>query len=357
MKQRQRTTILITFTVIAILIVIGTYTNYNGSEFSPKTQIIDMAGRNVSVSTNPGSVASITFSATLQIYMLAPDKLLGWNSELAPEQKRYIPAKYQNLPVVGGGKQDANYESFLTLNPDVIFTGHAESDGSIDKIQQKFGEVPVVDVEDDNNINNIIPSIKFTGDVLGEQKKADELITFYNNVSSQVNTTVSKIPENEKKRVYYARDPTGLQTDPDGGSHTKLIQMCGGVNVVNVPLTKGSAQVSMEQVLEWNPDVIIASDPTFYQKVFSDPVWQNVKAVKDKQVYLAPNTPFNWFEGPPGVNSIIGIPWTAKVLYPDRFKDMDIKNLTKYFYSNFYHYDLSDQEVSDMLSSSGLKEF
>jgi len=248
MKQRQRTTILITFTVIAILIVIGTYTNYNGSEFSPKTQIIDMAGRNVSVSTNPGSVASITFSATLQIYMLAPDKLLGWNSELAPEQKRYIPAKYQNLPVVGGGKQDANYESFLTLNPDVIFTGHAESDGSIDKIQQKFGEVPVVDVEDDNNINNIIPSIKFTGDVLGEQKKADELITFYNNVSSQVNTTVSKIPENEKKRVYYARDPTGLQTDPDGGSHTKLIQMCGGVNVVNVPLTKGSAQVSMEQV-------------------------------------------------------------------------------------------------------------
>jgi len=59
--------------------------------------------------------------------------------------------------------------------------------------------------------------------------------------------------------------------------------------------------------------------------VFSDPVWQNVKAVKDKQVYLAPNSPFNWFEGPPGVNSIIGIPWTAKVLYPDRFKDMDIK--------------------------------
>lgn len=350
-------TILILIIIIAIIGVIGVYSNYNTKNFSQKATMTDMAGRNVSVPSEVNRVASITFSTTLQLYMLAPDKLVGWNSDLTSEQRRYIPLKYQNIPVVGGGKEDANYESFLTLNPDIVFTGHAQSDGSVNQIQQKFGKVPVVDVENDNNILNITPSIKFLGEVLKEQKKSEELIAFYNKVSDQVNTTVAQIPEDEKKRVYYARDPTGLQTDPVGGSHTRLIDKCGGINVAQVPLTKGSARVSMEQIIEWNPDVIIASDPTFYQKVYTDPVWQNLKAVKNKQVYLVPNSPFNWFEGPPGVNSIIGIPWTAKVLYPDRFNNIDLKNLTKEFYSSFYHYNLSDQEATEILSSSGLKEF
>jgi iron complex transport system substrate-binding protein len=113
--------------------------------------------------------------------------------------------------------------------------------------------------------------------------------------------------------------------------------------------------VSIEQVLKWNPDVIIASDETFYKNIYSDPLWQNVKAVKDKQVYLVPNSPFNWFENPPGANTILGIPWTAKVLYPDRFSDMDLKSITREFYSNFYHYTLTDDELNTVITSSGLK--
>lgn len=357
MKQNQKVILMLLICIIALFSVFAVYLNYNPSVFAPKSQITDMAGRNVTVPAEVNRVMSITFSTTLSIYMLAPDKLMGWNSNLTEAQKRYIPTKYHYLPVVGGGKEDANYESFLVQDPDIVFTGHALVDGSLDTIQQKFGNVPVVDVEGDNNITNITPSIKFLGNILGEQDQADELINFYNKVLNQVNSTVSQIPEGEKKRVYYARDPTGLQTNPSGSSHTQLIEMCGGVNVAQVPLTKGSATVSMEQILQWNPDVIIVGNPQFYQKVFSDPLWQNVKAVKNKEVYLVPNYPFNWFESPPGVNSIIGIAWTAKVLYPDKFSNMDIKNLTKEFYSKFYHYNLSDEEASELLSSSGLKQF
>jgi iron complex transport system substrate-binding protein len=88
--------------------------------------------------------------------------------------------------------------------------------------------------------------------------------------------------------------------------------------------------------------------------VYSDKSWQGITAVKNKQIYLTPQDPFNWFESPPGANTIIGIPWTAKVLYPDKFKDMNISSLTKEFYSEFYHYNLTDSQVSSILSSSGL---
>lgn len=113
--------------------------------------------------------------------------------------------------------------------------------------------------------------------------------------------------------------------------------------------------VSLELVLEWNPDVIITSSPEFYKNVYSDKSWQSINAVKNKQVYLSPQDPFNWFESPPGANTIIGIAWTAKVLYPDKFTDMNLNSLTKEFYSNFYHYNLTNSEVSNILSSSGLK--
>jgi iron complex transport system substrate-binding protein len=344
--------------IIGILIIISSLTLYKSIyeiNSGNQTQITDMLGRNVHVPFNVSRVASLSNSVTVQTYMLAPDKLIGWDSNRTAEQNTYMPTNYQNLPVMGGGKKDANYETFISMNPDLVFVGHGTTLDDVNDMQQKLGTVPLLDVEGDNNLTDIDSSINFIGKAIGEQNKANQLISFHQKVLSEITSRTTNIPENEKKRVYYARDGTGLMTNPSGSAHTQLIEMCGGINVAQVPITKGSVGVSMEQVLKWNPDVIIASDRTFYQNIYSDPLWQNVKAVQDKQVYLVPSSPFNWFENPPGANTILGIPWTAKVLYPEKFNDMDLKNITKEFYSNFYHYNLTDDEVNTIISSSGLK--
>ena len=90
--------------------------------------------------------------------------------------------------------------------------------------------------------------------------------------------------------------------------------------------------------------------------MYDNPNWANIKAVQNKEVYLSPLSPFKWFDRPVGANMIIGVPWTAKVIYPDQYKDIDMIETTKEFYSNFYHYDLSDDEAKQMLLDSGLKE-
>lgn len=344
--------------VVMLLIIISSlalYTNTLKTNTSNQTQITDMLGRNVQVPLNVSRVASLSNSVTVQVYMLVPDKLIGWDSNRSATQNRFMPTQYQSLPVMGGGKKDANYETFISMNPDLVFVGHGTTLDDVNDMQEKLGVIPLLDVEGDNNLTNIDASISFIGKTVGEQKKASELVAFHQKMLSEVASKTSSIPENEKKRVYYARDSTGLMTNPSGSSHTQLIEMCGGINVAQVPITKGSVGVSIEQVLKWNPDVIIVSDETFYKNIYSDPLWQNVKAVKDKQVYLVPNSPFNWFENPPGANTILGIPWTAKVLYPDRFSDMDLKTITREFYSNFYHYNLTDDELNTIITSSGLK--
>jgi iron complex transport system substrate-binding protein len=348
---------IITILVLVLIIISGLawYTNTFKASSSNQTQITDMLGRNVEVPSNITRVASLSNTATVLTYMLVPDKLIGWDSNRSSIQNTYMDSKYQKLPVMGGGKKDANYETFISMNPDVVFVGHGTTVDDVNDMQEKLGMIPLLDVEGDNNLTDIDDAITFMGKIVGAQGKASDLVSFHQRMLSDVVSKTAAIPETEKKRVYYARDSTGLSTNPSGSAHTQLIDMCGGINVADVPITKGTVGVSIEQVLEWNPDIIIASDPTFYQNVYSDPLWQNVKAVQDKQVYLVPSSPFNWFENPPGANSILGIPWTAKVLYPDKFSDLDLKNITKEFYSEFYQYNLTDDEANNIITSSGLK--
>jgi iron complex transport system substrate-binding protein len=356
MKPNEKIILLISITIIAVG-VIGLFTDISSPTDNQKVQITDMIGHSAEIPAKVNKVASISSSVTVTLFMLVPDKLIGWNEKRSDEENLYMTSNYKNLPVIGGGKNDANYENIISMNPDVVLIGHGGTVDSVNEIQQKFGDIPTLDVEGDNNISNITPSISFVGNVTGEKQKASQLIELYNNLMQEVNNTVSTIPENEKKKVYYARDSSGLMSNPPGSTHTQLIEICGGKNVVEAPITKGSVGVSMELILKWNPDVIITSDPTFYKKVYSDSLWQNVNAVKDKQVYLVPNSPFNWFEGPPGANTILGIAWTAKVLYPDKFQNMDLKKITKDFYSEYYNYNLTDDQVSNILSSSGLKDY
>lgn len=357
MNSNHKIMTVVAITIIAIFGVI-IYMSYHNSSFNGG-QITDMAGRSVNVPAEINKTYSTAGSVTILLYMLAPDTMIGWNSLNGTQN--YMPEKYKELPVLGGGQgqgqQNANYETIIGKSPDLIFTGHSGDNDTINRIQQKFGSVPLVDVEGDNNLTGITPAIKFMGTVLGKQNQSTDLINFYSSVINKVNSTVSAIPDSQKKKVYYARSADGLTTFAPDSPQTQLINICGGKNVVQSPVASGGMSVSMELVLDWNPDVIITSSPQFYRNVYSDSSWQSINAVKNKKVYLTPQDPFNWFESPPGANTIIGIPWTAKVLYPDKFTDLDLNSLTKEFYSKFYHYNLTDSEVSSILSSSGLDEF
>lgn len=349
--------IIATIIIITIIGAIGIYISNQRASLDSGNQIKDMLGRSIDIPPQINKVYSLSASTTVQLFMLAPDKMVGWDALRSAEQNVYLSDKYVNLPVYGGGKKDANYESIISSNPDIIIIGHGGTVEDVNSLQQKFGKIPAIDVEGDNNLSSVVPSINFMGNILGEKQKADELVNFHNKVLKRVNDVVITIPEYQKKKVYYAKDPNGLKTYAPGAQHVNLITICGGKNVVQAPVSKGGMGVSMELILQWNPDIIITSDQAFYNSIYSNPQWQTINAVKNKEVYMVPQSPFNWFEGPPGANTIIGIPWTAKALYPDKFKNIDIKSLTKEFYSSFYHYNLTDDDVNNILRSSGLKDF
>ena len=358
------TTRLMMAVLLVLLVTTALYSGCTGTT-SPPVQnattktIMDMAGRTLEVPLQLDRVLTTVPMTSIAVYALAPEKLLGMSFE--PNRVNgavYLPEQYRNLPSVGGwfGKQTGNYEQFISMNPDIIIEGEGLGDftSTLEERQQKFGVIPVVGVRDARNTSAYSESLQFLGTLLGAEGKAAELSEYYHRVMGEVSTRLSTLPAEQRVRVYYAEGPKGLQTDPAGSVHSELIELAGGINVADCQILPGTGltQVSMEQVTRWNPDLIIVSDPVFFAGLYNDTLWQSIPAVKDRRVYLVPQSPYPWFDRPPGINRIIGIPWTAKVLYPERFSDMNLPALTQEFYQKFYHYDLSASELNSLLNPS-----
>lgn len=355
--------------LLVVLVIAGIATHMfltpSTVETAGSKNITDMIGRSIEIPASVNNVVATSPPMTTVLYMIAPDKLKAVNFQWTDDELEYVPSQYQNYPVIGGwyGTQDGSYEEFIAAEPDIIIESIDEGgDGDLSTVeerQEKFGTIPVIAVKDTTNVEKIGESITFMGEVVGAQDKAKELNDFNNKYLDIVHDKSSKLSDSDKKTVYYAQGDDGLQTNPSHSTHGQLIDLIGGVNVAD-SLGQGNTttgvQVSMEQVLSWNPDIIITNDQEFYQKVYSDPNWAKLDAVKNKEVYVSPQSPFKWFDRPVGANMIIGVPWTAKVIYPDQYKDIDMVAATQEFYSNFYHIDLSNDDVKQMLLDSGLKE-
>ncbi|AKB37936.1 ABC transporter, solute-binding protein [Methanosarcina siciliae C2J] len=324
---------------------------------SSTVQITDMLGRQLTVPAEISSTIGTSSPSTILVYMLAPDKLAGWNSKQNLTQP-CMDENYSNLPVIGNwlGSKTGNYETIIEMHPDIVIES-TSTDGqvneAIERRQESLGSIPVVAINDSILfVTQSDPTIEYTGKLLDCEARAEKLIEFRSSILNEINSTVKDIPDDEKVRVYYAEGPKGLMTDPSGSPHSQLIDICGGLNVADCPLKSGTGmtQVSIEQVIDWNPEVIITSNPQFYVSLYSDSLWENVDAVRNKRVYLAPQNPFCWIDRPQGPHLIIGTAWTAKMLYPDLFADMDLSGLTREFYSEFFHYELTDEELDMLLN-------
>lgn len=335
--------------------VVDTGTQDKDMEESHK--IVDMAGREIDIPKDIGSVFSTDSVGTIMLYTLQPDKMVGWNYSLRDGEKKYIDKRYHNLPDLGGaGKSSINFEELLKINPDILIEMGNIDEAVIkgaDELQAKLN-IPVVLI--DGHIENLDRSYKLLGEILKENQRAEELSDYIKDVLSDVREKSSSISEEKKINIYYAEGSDGLDTEPAGAWHAEVIDMIGGKNVADVGVAgvKGKTEVSIEQVISWNPDIIISWDDErggYYSKILFDPKWEDIKAVKNKEVYEIVNYPFNWFDRPPSVNRVLGLQWMGNLVYPELY-DYNMKDVVKEFYSKFYHYELNEYELEELLKNA-----
>ena len=329
-------------------------------ETAETREITDMAGRKVTVpaAENIESVFSAGPVAAIFLYMVAPDKLLGWNYELNDVEKSIILDKYQDLPNFGMGDA-VNYEAVIAANPTIAINSGKINDTMVsdcDALSESLG-IPVVAV--DNELNNSAEAFRFMGELLGVEDHAEELSQYAEQVFTDINA-LSDIPEEKKVSVYFGNGEDSLETAPRGSQHAQILDAINAVNVADLELGDGSrVQISAEQLLAWDPDVIVVngepkadkSGNSAAEDILSNPDYASLKAVQDQKVYGTPNAPFSWVDRPAGPNRLIGMRWFSALIYPEYIK-CDINEEIHKFFDLFYHVDLSDEQLENVLKGT-----
>ena len=316
--------------------------------------VVDGTGRSIPIPKTLARVFPAGPPAAILLYTLAPNLLLGWPRPIRPEERVYLLPEVGSRPEVGrltGRGNTANLEAVLAFKPDLIFdVGSTDATyvSLADRVQAQTG-IPYALL--DGRLDKTVETYNTLGRLVRQETKAAELASYAEAVLRTVRERVAAVPYEKRPRTYYARGPRGLETGLAGSINVEAFEIMGARNVAGGQ-RGGLSVVSLEQVLVWDPEVIVTIDQDFAQTVRTDPSWAAVSAVRAGRVHLSPKLPFGWVDFPPSVNRLMGLWWLGKALYPDLFPE-DLKPIARDFYARFYHVTVSDDQLEHVLAGRG----
>lgn len=239
---------------------------------------------------------------------------------------------------------DMNLEEIIAAKPDVVF-------GSNEDYREMFTNagIPFINCMF-TNYDELKKSVKLTAEVFGGDavKIADDYIAYLDERTSWVAERTASIPEDQRLSVAHGSSVYELNFDGANTIIDEWIKFSGGKNAAGQEVEGNLKNISIEQVMAWDPDVLITGKPQAeVEKIMSDAAWANLSAVKNNKVYSNPKGAFAWDRY--GVDAALQPQWCAQILYPDLFTDFSIRDEVKKFYSTFLGYDLSDDEAQMIL--------
>ena len=314
----------------------------SASASSSTQTITDMTGTQVEVPTSPAAYADGWYAHNEVIIMLTGAK--GLKATHCDPKK--FPWMYKVCPNMSGATSTFgdgfNLEELTTIDPapQVIF----DSD---DKLRDKAKEVgiPVVACKF-STYEEMKKSITMTAQVLGGDatKIAERYNAELDQVVKDVKAKTDGLGDDQRPTVMHGNSVYTLNLDGTGTIIDEWIKTAGARNAVDTS-TKGNAQAqfTMEQILTWNPDVIITGKAGEAEKILNDPNWASIKAVQNQKVYVNPKGVFGWDRY--GVEELLQVQWVSALLHPELFPDLKIEEKVKTFYKTYLNYNLTDDEV------------
>lgn len=314
----------------------------------PKTKVVvDASGAEVEIPAKIDRIVITCYGGAGQEIALfgASQKVVAQPTSVGKfDQLLKMFPQFKDIPDLGLG-DEANLEEIAKADPDLVIAGVFSPTGN-KKI--KDADIPVYSVLcSQADIETLKKEFQTMGTIFNEEQKAQKLVTYWDDTIKLISDRVTNIPPEQRKKVYLMNG-SAYETEGKAKWGQELIETAGGINVA---AELGSAtKINDEQLMQWDPDVIISRNNANLSAagIKKDPKFQDLKAVKNNQVYDNPMGAFWWDR--PSPESPLGFLWLAKTLYPEAMHDIDLKAKTIDFYKEFYHYSLSDAEYTAFLN-------
>ncbi len=252
---------------------------------------------------------------------------------------------------------EINIEELLKLDPDIVIGVSGEQAQSI-----RDAGIPAVSFSVSQWDYDLIETndewIKLFDQIFGGSELSNNVAEYSKQVHAAIQEKVSTLAEEDKKKVMFLFTYSDSTMTTSGKSFfgQSWCDLIGAVNVGEEIETVGSASINMEQVYEWNPDVIIITNFTsaqpedLYNNTIGSDDWSTVNAVKNGQVY---KMPLGWYRSyTPGVDTPITLQWLAQTVYPELFGDVDIEQVAKDYFKDYYEIELTDEQMENMFHPS-----
>lgn len=252
-----------------------------------------------------------------------------------------------------------NVEKLLTLEPDLVLIQSGQSEV---RTQLENAGLTVVAFGVGTFKYDIINTYEAWIDLLSQifpaNDKMEEVTAYSKEVLELVQSRVSDIPDAERKRALFLfqYDETQMVASGRNFFGQYWCESAGAVNVAQ-DIEAGQATITMEQVYEWQPDVIFITNFTntkpadLYANAVGSDDWSLVKAVQEQQVYKMPLGSFRTYSV--SADMPVTLLWVAKTIYPDLFSDIDTDAEVKDFYQRIYGVTLTDEQVAAMYDPQG----
>ena len=320
-------------------------------------EFTDSTGRAV---TLPASITKIAISGPLsQIYILplAGDMLVGVSTAYAEDAQSYLPAYIYEKAEIGqlyGGKGEMDLEALLAAAPDVVIDIGEAKKTTADDLTALTEQTGIPFIHIDATVATAPEAYRILGRLLDREEKAEELAVWCEDTYAMISAMMEQVDAaGARKTLLYCLGDKGVNVIAKGSFHGETIHfMSDNLAVLEDVVSSGAGnEVDLEQILLWDPDVIIFAPDSCYEDIASSEQWQSIGAVARGEFYKTPSGPYGWLSSPPAVQRYLGMLWLGELLYPG-YAEYDLQEQVTEYYKLFYGCDLTAEMYQNLIADS-----
>ncbi len=316
----------------------------------PLREITDMKGNPVKIPEKLSRVAFLGGPSGQISYILGvQDRLCAVTKTLtASELVGIFDPSMKSRPAVRTVSGMVNIEQLIETDPQLVIAG--DLDGEIVKRKSSipvafFGDSMSLGIEDVKN------EIRFYSSIFQTEERAKAYCDYLDSIAAMIRKRTAGIPEKNRKVIFNGYGTSHLVTLGNDTFMKERFEIAGCRNAAETVSTAGKkeglhsglGEVSMEQLLQWNPDIIVL-DTGNYEDLAKDSRWMSTKAVKNRQVYIQPAGVFIW-DRPTAEAAVLHPLWLAITAYPEKFKDISFTKEVQKFYREIFHFNLTPEQA------------
>jgi iron complex transport system substrate-binding protein len=308
--------------------------------------VTDMAGRTVQLPLRIQRVVTLGSLPVLNSFVFTLGEGRTIQNGLA-DFGRSPHWKYQTVfgphlarqPAMQQSNREPNLEMILLAAPDVVLTMHR---ASVDLL--KGTGIPTIFLSW-REPEDVKACMTLLGDIFGKPEVAARYRRYFDDTLGRVTGALRTVPPSARPRVLYVH--------PDTLTQPRLIAewwipAAGGISVTNDGRSAESRSFTLEQVMHWDPDILIVTEPKDVAALAADPLLRRLRAVRQGRVHVVPVGAHTWANRT--AEQPLTVLWAAKTFHPERFRLLDLAAETQTFYREFFGHELTPAQLEEILS-------